>query len=364
MMFDDLLSDFDFEAPTVNFEYTTKEGWREFVEFEAPRPLPCSMREYEAMASSDRALYNIARDRFMSVGARIATPSLRSFVAAARNAMADNRSPDASKSGVIISGRPSMGKTTAVQEFGRAYERARRARSTDPKRDLIPVAFAQVPTHATEKTMMKKLAEFYALPYSQTASYETLLSRVSNVMRACETEIVIIDDIHRLDLRYRASEQAADALKELSERCPGTMIYAGVNVAHNGLFWGSRGEQIMARFETVQFDEYDAATNEGAALWGRVLTELEESLCLINQQDGDILTIAAELRDISRGSLGRMAKAIRRCAREAIHDRTERLDLDHLLLVLETIRELEDRVANEAERSTRRPRGRRAKVNR
>ena len=39
----------------------------------------------------------------------------------------------------------------------------------------------------------------------------------------------------------------------------------------------------MARFETVQFDEYDVATNEGAAVWGRVLTELEDSLCLIRQ---------------------------------------------------------------------------------
>ena len=90
----------------------------------------------------------------------------------------------------------------------------------------------------------------------------------------------------------------------------------------------------MARFETVQFDEYDVATNEGAAVWGRVLTELEDSLCLIRQPEGEILTVAAELREISRGSLGRMAKAIRRCARDAIRDRSEQLDLDHLLVVL------------------------------
>ena len=87
-MFDDLLAQFDFDAPTVNFDYTTKEGWREFVEFDAPRPAPCTMSEYEAMASSDRSIYNIARERFMSVGARIATPSLRRFVAAASSAMA------------------------------------------------------------------------------------------------------------------------------------------------------------------------------------------------------------------------------------------------------------------------------------
>src|SRR5690606_5598090 len=62
VMFDDLLAQFDFDAPTVNFDYTTKEGWREFVEFDAPRPAPCTMSEYEEMTSSDRAIYNIARE--------------------------------------------------------------------------------------------------------------------------------------------------------------------------------------------------------------------------------------------------------------------------------------------------------------
>ncbi|MFX8381786.1 TniB family NTP-binding protein, partial [Acinetobacter baumannii] len=78
----------------------------------------------------------------------------------------DNRSPDASKSGVIISGRPGLGKTTAVQEFGRAFERARRQRATASQRNLTPVAYVPVPTHATAKTMITKLADFYAIPYS------------------------------------------------------------------------------------------------------------------------------------------------------------------------------------------------------
>lgn len=347
-MLDDLIAGFDLDAPTVNFDYSTKEGWREFVDFQAPQPLPLTRDEYEAMSSTERVFYNIARERFMTLSARVVTPSLKQFVSAARSAMADNRTPDASKSGVLISGLPGLGKTTAVQEFGRAYERARRARAAKPRRDLIPVAFAQVPTHATEKTMMKKLADFYALPYSRTATYETLLSRVSNAMRKCSTELVIIDDIHRLDLRYRANEQAADALKELSERCPGTMVYAGVDVAANGLFWGSRGEQIMARFELVKFDAYNSETLAGAEIWGRILTDLETSLCLIDQPDGEVLTVAAEVRDLSRGSIGRMAKAIRRCARQAIENRTERLNLDELLIVLASMRETDEWVAEKA----------------
>ncbi|MDE0546223.1 hypothetical protein [Microbacterium sp. C7(2022)] len=136
-MFDDLLGDFDFDAPSTDFDYATKEGWREFVDFVAQRPLPITLTEYDTMHSSERALFNIARERYMTLGARVATPSLRQVAVAIRHAMADNRSPDASKSGVIISGRPGLGKTTAVQEFGRAFERARRQRAGSTRRNLM-----------------------------------------------------------------------------------------------------------------------------------------------------------------------------------------------------------------------------------
>lgn len=355
-MFDDLLADFDFEAPSTDFNYATKEGWRDFVDFVAQRPAPLTMPEYQELTAAERSAYNSARDLYRTIGARVATPSLRQVAVAARTAMVDNRSPDASKSGVIVSGRPGMGKTTAVQEFGRAFERTRRARDTSGRRDLYPVAYVPVPTHATAKTMITKLADFYALLYSRTESYEVLLNRVSDVMREGRTELVIIDDIHRLDLHYKGNEQVADALKELSERCPGTMVYVGVDVARNGLFWGSRGEQILARFELVKFDEYDITTGDGPAVWGRVLVDLEDSLCLLAQPEAEILTVAAELRDLSRGSLGRVAKAIRRAAREAITQGTEHLDLDRVLGWLAKVRDAEGWIEEEAHRPSVRPR--------
>ena len=354
-MLDDLIGDFDFDAPATDFDYATKEGWRQFVDFIAQRPLTLTMTEYDTLSSSERALHNIARERYMTIGARVATPSLRQVALAIRHAMTDNRSPDASKSGVIISGRPGLGKTTAVQEFGRAFERARRGHASTSRRNLIPVAYVPVPTHATAKTMIMKLANFYAIPYFRNASYETLLGRVTHVMRECATELVIIDDIHRLDLHYRGNEQVADALKELSERCPGTMVYAGVDVARNGLFWGSRGEQIMARFDLVKFDEYDTTTTDGAAVWGRVLVDLEETLCLIQQPGGEILTVAAELRELSRGSIGRVAKAVRRGARRAIEQHTERLDLDLVLEFLANLRDAEGWIEEQEQRPSPRP---------
>lgn len=330
-MLDDLFGDVDLETPTLEFDYARKEGWRQFVDFEVSQPLEISMSEYESLSSSERALYNIGRERFMTVECRVSTPSLQKAAQAIRNAMADNRSPDASKSGVIISGRPGYGKTTAVLEFGRALERRRKKQLPAGTKNFIPVAYVPVPTHATAKTMIAKILDFYGSIYSQTTRYDALLDRATGIMRKAATQLVVIDDIHRLDLTYRHNEQVADALKEVSERCPGTMVYAGVDVARNGLFWGSRGEQIMARFEVVKFDRYDVDSADGFAVWGRVVAELESSLCLLQQPHLELVTVARELHELSGGSIGRLAKAVRRGARDAIANRTERLNLDALL---------------------------------
>lgn len=364
-MLDDLFDDLDLETPTLEFDYARKEGWHQFVSFDASQPLEMSMDDYETLSSSERALYNIGRERFMTVEFRVSTPSLRNAAKAIHNAMADNRSPDASKSGVIISGRPGYGKTTAVLEFGRALERHlgnRADRGTKKTKDdeghernFIPVAYVPVPTHATAKTMISKILDFYGAIYSQTTRYDTLLARATGIMRKAGTQLVIIDDIHRLDLTYRHNEQVADALKEVSERCPGTMVYAGVDVAKNGLFWGSRGEQIMARFEVVHFDRYQVDSTEGFAVWGRVIAELESSLCLLQQPHLELVSIAKELHELSDGSIGRLAKAVRRGARHAIGNHTERLDLDLILANLAagraTARWVED---EEGERRARR----------
>ena len=90
-MLDDLIGDFDFDAPATDFDYATKEGWRQFVDFIAQRPLTLTMTEYDTLSSSERALHNIARERYMTIGARVATPSLHTLGAGAATGARDDR---------------------------------------------------------------------------------------------------------------------------------------------------------------------------------------------------------------------------------------------------------------------------------
>ena len=68
----------------------------------------------------------------------------------------------------------------------------------------------------------------------------------SQVMARLRVELVIVDEIHNLNVNYRMSADASDALKQLSEKCAATFIYAGVNVESSGFLDGARGHKATS----------------------------------------------------------------------------------------------------------------------
>ena len=55
------------------------------------------------------------------------------------------------------------------------------------------------------------------------------------------TALVLIDELHNLDLGTRSGAEASDQIKYLSERIPATFVLAGVEIEGTGLFAGHRG---------------------------------------------------------------------------------------------------------------------------
>jgi hypothetical protein len=50
------------------------------------------------------------------------------------------------------------------------------------------------------------------------------------VLARLRTDLVLVDEIHNLNLATRAGADASDRLKYLAERIPATFVYAGINV--------------------------------------------------------------------------------------------------------------------------------------
>lgn len=309
-------------------EIATKEGWREHVDTTYERPAPITPQELRALSFGDRALFNEARAQYSQAGAFVRTPQFQAFQHAVRDRVMLNTYRRVGKLGLILSGEPGQGKTTSLVEVGRSHERRRR--DTDHPAagpGKIPVVYVAVPAQCSAKALMHEFARFFGLPVLGRMTYGDLLGAVSNALRRCSTELVLIDDVHHLDLKYRQNVEASDMLKQLSERCGGTFVYAGIAVERTGLLDGERGGQIGKRFEVHVAVPFLLATTAERARWGDLLLAMESSLCLADQQPGAILPAAATLHALTGGEIGRLKDLLQFAALRAVGDGTEKLDL-------------------------------------
>lgn len=319
------------------YELTTKEGWRERIDMILERPVMVSVEELRGMSFGDRALYNEGRARFAQAGAFVRTPLYRVFERAVRDRVMLNQYRQVGKLGVILSGDTGNGKTTTLVEVGVAHERRRREMehaSAAPGK--IPVMYVMVPSQCSAKALMEEFARFFGLPLPGRATYGHLLDMIANAVRRCSTELILVDDIHHLNLKYRQNIEASDMLKQLSERCGGTFVYAGVDVEDTGLLSGSREGQIRKRFELHNARPFPLRSGEQpSADWGDLLLAIENSLCLLGQRPGDILAAARELHQLTNGEIGLLGDMLQLDALHAIEDGSERLDIAGYARVVE-----------------------------
>ncbi len=78
-------------------------------------------------------------------------------------------------------------------------------------------------------------------------SPQSIAHTVASVMRRVGTGMVLVDEIHRLDLTTRQGKNASDQLKYFFDTISATFVYAGLDLDENGMFSGVRGRQIAGR---------------------------------------------------------------------------------------------------------------------
>ena len=73
-----------------------------------------------------------------------------------------------------------------------------------------------------------------------------ITNAVCDLLGKLGTTLVLVDEIHNLDLTTRNGAEASDQLKYPSERIAATFVLAGLDVETSSLFQGTRGQQIPA----------------------------------------------------------------------------------------------------------------------
>ena len=196
---------------------STLDGWREFTSLAPGQPDLLAEAEYEALGSSDaRAAYDEERLDYHTRLGVAGTSVLRQVVTTGRRLTLLNRHAISARRGLILSGAAGTGKTTAITQLGKTHEATDRARH--PGQERIPVIYATVPPAATPRMLAMEFARFLGLPVPARANMTDIIEAVCGVAIDTSASMVLVDEIHNMQLATRSGAEVSDTLKYLSGR--------------------------------------------------------------------------------------------------------------------------------------------------
>jgi len=318
----------------------TREGWAVFVSRSRPEPPRLlSAGDLERLDAAEREIYDDARMDYHSELVLVATPDIRKITTTGAKLIVNNRGKQLGRRGLIVSGPSGTGKSISITQLGRIHQVETERRSPGST-GRVPVVYIIVPPAATPKMLAIEIAAFLGLPVSSHDSQHAITQAVAGVLRKVGCSLILVDEVHRLDLRTRAGAAASDQLKYFFDSIGATFVYAGLDLAENGMFAGMRGRQIAGRFITVTTSAFGYATPGEQADWARLVATIEESLRLDRHKPGTLLRLASYLHQRTGGMIGSLDQLIHEAANDAIADGTEKITRKHLdAVILDTAAE-------------------------
>jgi hypothetical protein len=325
---------------------SVKEGWARRVNTPGRiRPPDMTRADLDGLAGRDRLRYNEARKVWhANLG-----PILTSQMAEATERIADivdaNRQDgDKVKSAAVLDAWPGLGKTTLAVAFGASYHQAQMDLHgpLSPSGDeRIPVVYVGLTSNTTMRSLNAMLCRFYGHPGAVRGNAQQLADRASDCVLACATRLIIIDDVHFLDMARRDSREVANHFKWLANQFPVTFLYVGVGIAERGLL--SEGlhkseiafSQTARRWTRLGLDPFEVRTEPGRKTWRSLLLNIERDLVLAEKTPGMVANELAEyLYTRSTGHFASLMCIIARGCQRAIKTGTEYLDTK----LLDTVR--------------------------
>lgn len=296
---------------------TTLEGWRRFVEADPPDCALLPTDDWDGLSETQRLDYDEARIAHHAELAVVTTSTIQEITNEGRLLTLMNQRENGARRGLIISGAAATGKTTAIKQLGRFHEL--RSRRRFPGTDRIPVVYVTAPPKGSPRKLAMEFARFLGLPpISPRQNATDIADSVCQVLTDAHCDLVIIDEIHNINLATSAGEDHSDHMKYFTEHLPATFIYAGIDVERSGLFTGVRGRQLAGRcglVNTGPFPYHDE--------WKQLIAAIEATLRLHQHQPGTLVASAKYLHQRTGGMIGSLAHLIRAAAIQAILTHTE-----------------------------------------
>jgi hypothetical protein len=320
-----------------DYTLSRKAGWFKLAQT-PPRVKPKMYTEAEldAMSGPERRGYDDARAVWHANLGPIVTSQIEALYDELEEIVESNRQDgDRVRSSAVLCAYPGLGKSTVAISFGVRYHRDQieiHGPTTPDGHDRVPVAYVGLTSSTTMRSLNSALCRFFDHPGWKRGNASELADRATDDVLSCGTRLIIIDDVHFLDMNRRDGREVANHFKWLAGQFPVTFLFVGVGVLESGLLdegrtaAGAALAQTARRWTTMTLDPFEIATDEGRREWRRLLLAIERDLVLTNAHRG---MLADELADYlyarSTGHFASLMTLIARGCRRAIKTNTELL---------------------------------------
>ncbi len=313
----------DRRAPT-----TTLAGWRQFVQDDPVTLDLLPEPDWATLDAASRTEYDEARIKYHSELIVVETSTVRDVIRQGRLLSLLNQREVCARRGLIVSGAAATGKSTAIKQLGRAHELL--VRNRYPAADRIPVVYVTAPPKGSPKKLATQFAHFLGMPpFKSRANEMDIATTVCEVLTEARTDLVIVDEIHNVNLATSAGEDLSDHLKYFTEHLPATFVFAGINVESGGLFTGLRGQQIAARCVMTRTGKFPYRDE-----WRSMVATMEQALRLHRHDSGSLVGQAKYLHQRTGGLISSLSHIIRAAAIYAILDGSEQISPDLLNVIV------------------------------
>lgn len=323
-----------------NLTLARKEGWQRFVNTPARiPPEPLSRSEIEALGESAYEDYNQQRREWHANLGPVMTPQMAALHEDLWDIVDSNlQDGDKAKGAVAIDAFPGLGKTTSVLDFAKKFHRreiAAQGSETDAGHEHWPVCRVGLTGNTGMVDFNRAMLSFFAHPGVTRGNAAHSAHRALDNVLACETRLLIVDDLHFLRWRKSSGVEISNHFKYIANEFPVTLVYVGVGLAARGLF--SEGisyeDAVIAQTgrRTTKLDmlPFTIDDDDGRREWRTLLLALEKRIVLADKRPG---MLADDLSDYlfarSTGHIGSLMTLINRGCQRAVRTGTEVLSRD------------------------------------
>lgn len=309
---DDFGPDTDRREPTM-----TLQRWRRFVDTPSATFTLLPEQQWQDLDEVRRDGYDDSRITYHSEMIVVRTALVRQVARQGQLLTMLNRREMSARRMMILSGLQTTGKTTALKQLGRTHELRLRQRNPGRMGDRIPVVYVTTPPKGSPRKLAAEFARFLGLPpVKRIYNTNDITDAVCEILINAKVELVLVDEIHNLNLATAAGEDMSDHLKYFTEHLPATFVYAGIDVPRK--LSGVRGAQILGRSVVINTGPFPYGDE-----WKAMIATLEEALRLHHHKPNTLTRNAKYLHQRTGGMIGSLSHLIRASAQMAIMEGEE-----------------------------------------